>query len=140
MLQLKPIMKKCNYHIVTEKTQTNRSLKARYRHRIDFLLYETKKRPFRYFFVLIANCFISLFLYLKYRPQVIVTTGTHTAAPMCCIGKLLGSKVIFIETFANRKTKTVAGRLLYYVADTFVVQWEEMIELYPKAKYFGWIY
>ena len=140
LLQLKPLMKKCNYQIVTEKTPTNKNLKARYRHKIDFLLYETKKRPVRYFFILLANCFISLHLYLKYRPQVIITTGTHTAAPMCCIGKLLGSKVIYIETFANRKTKTVAGKLLYYVADTFVVQWEEMLELYPKAKFFGWIY
>lgn len=140
LMQLKPIMKKCNYHIVTEKTSTNRNLKARYRHRIDFLLYETKKHPFKYFFILLANCFISLYIYLKFRPQIIITTGTHTAGPMCCIGKILGSKIVYIETFANSKTKTATGKLLYHIADTFIVQWEEMLEIYPKAKYFGWIY
>ena len=40
LMQLRPIMKKCNYHIVTEKTSTNKNLKARYRHRMSFLIYE----------------------------------------------------------------------------------------------------
>ena len=140
LMQLKPLMEKCNYHIVTEKTKTNSNLKEKYENKIDFLLYETKKRPFRYIFILLANCFISLYIYLKFRPQIVITTGTHTAGPMCCIAKILGSKVIYIETFANRKTKTVTGKLLYLIADTFVVQWEEMLEIYPKAKYLGWIY
>ena len=79
-------------------------------------------------------------MYLKIRPDVIITTGTHTAVPMCYIGRILGSKVIFIETFANSTTKTVAGKLVYPIANTFVVQWESMLELYPKAIYGGWIY
>ena len=59
---------------------------------------------------------------------------------MCLIGKIFGSKVIYIETFANIHTKTITGRLIYKVADLFVVQWESMLELYPKATYGGWIY
>ena len=59
---------------------------------------------------------------------------------MCYIAKLFRSKVIFIETFANRNTKTLSGRLVYPIADTFIVQWEEMLKLYPKAIYGGWIY
>ena len=68
------------------------------------------------------------------------TTGTHTAVPMCYIAKIFGSKIIFIETFANRTTATVAGRLVYPIADTFVVQWEEMHKLYPKSVCWGWLY
>ena len=59
---------------------------------------------------------------------------------MCCIGKLLGSKIIYIETMANIETKTVTGRIIYYFADLFIVQWESMLKLYPKAKYGGWLY
>ena len=140
LMQLKPIMEKCTYHIVTEKTKQNANLKDKYGKKLDFLVYETKKKPFKYVFVLLANSFISLFIYLKFRPQVVITTGTHTAGPMCCIARLLGSKVIYIETYANRTSKTSAGRLLYYVANEFIVQWEEMKKLYPKAKYFGGIY
>ena len=87
---------------------------------------------------------------------------------MCCIGKLFGSKIIYIEsfaklnkasvtgkmiypfadqfyvqrreTFANIHTKTVTGRLIYAFADLFIVQWESMLKLYPRATYGGWIY
>ena len=93
-----------------------------------------------YIFKFIANCFISLYYFFRYQPEVVVTTGTHTAVPMCYIAKLFGSKVIFIETFANRTSGTVAGRLVYPIADTFVVQWEEMNKVYPKSVCWGWIY
>lgn len=84
--------------------------------------------------------FYKFILFLQISAEVVVTTGTHTAVPMCYIAKLFGSKVIFIETFANRTTGTVAGRLVYPIADTFVVQWEEMHKVYPKSVCWGWIY
>ena len=45
-----------------------------------------------------------------------------------------------IETFANRNKKTATGRLIYPIADLFIVQWEEMLKIYPKAVYGGSIY
>lgn len=60
--------------------------------------------------------------------------------PMCLMGKIFGSKIIFIETFANRNSKTATGKLVYKFADLFIVQWEEMLKLYPKAKLGGSIY
>ena len=77
---------------------------------------------------------------IKINPDVVVTTGTHTAVPMCYIAKLFHKKVIFIETFANSRTKTKAGSMVYPIADVFIVQWESMLELYPKAVFGGWIY
>ena len=53
------------------------------------------------------------------------------------IFKLFGSKIIFIETFANKNSKTVTGKYVYKFADLFLVQWEEMLKLYPNAKYWG---
>lgn len=140
LLELKKLFSKYDYRIITEKTKSNSSLKDDYPNKVSYLLYCTKHSKFKYPFVLLINCFISLFYYIKFRPNVIVTTGTHTAGPMCCIGKLFGSKVIYIETFANIKTKTVTGRLIYKIADLFIVQWESMLELYPNAVYGGWIF
>ena len=131
---------KYDYSVVTEKSESDKDLKEKYRDRAHFLLYGTRRTPIRYFFILLFNFFKSLFLFLKIRPKVVVTTGTHTAVPMCYIAKMFRAKVIWIETFANRNTKTLAGRLVYPIADTFVVQWEEMKKIYPKAKYWGWIY
>ena len=132
--------KKYDFSIVTEKTDATKNIKEKYKDKAHFLLYGTRRTPIRYFFILLFNFFKSLFLFLKIRPKVVVTTGTHTAVPMCYIAKIFGAKVIWIETFANRQSKTLAGRLVYPIADTFVVQWEEMKALYPKAKYWGWIY
>ena len=132
--------KKYNYSIVTEKTSSTKGFKKIYNKKIHYLLYGTRKTPVRYAFIFIINIFISLYLFFRIRPNVIVTTGTHTAVPMCYIGRLFGRKIIWIETFANKESKTLAGKLVYPIANTFVVQWEEMKKLYPKAEYWGCIY
>lgn len=138
--QLSPLFEKYDAYIVTEKDKTTISLKNKYKDHIFYLVYGSRTHPFSYFFKLFFNCFKSLFIFLLVRPKVIVSTGAHSTGPMCCIGKLLGSKIIFIETFANSKTKSVTGKLVYLFADVFIVQWEEMLKLYPKAKYFGGVY
>ena len=131
MMMLNELFKKYDYHIITEKTKTTLNLKDKY---------GTKDHMLTYPFKLLANCFKSLYYYFKIRPDFIVTTGAHTAGPMCLIGKIFGSKIIYIETFANMHTKTITGKLIYKFADLFVVQWESMLKLYPKAVYGGWIY
>lgn len=140
LFQLKELFNKYNYHIVTEKTESNLSLKKKYKNKIDFLVFGTKDHLITYPFKLIYNCFKSIYLYIKIHPDYIVTTGAHTAGPMCCIGKILGSKIIYIESFANISTKTITGRLLYPIADEFIVQWENMKKLYPDATFGGWIF
>lgn len=140
MLQLKELFEKYDYYIVTEKTKSNLNLKNKYKNKVSFLVYGTKDHMLVYPFKLIYNTFKSLFIYLKVHPDYIVTTGAHTAGPMCCIGKLLGSRIIYIETFANITTKTVTGKCLYPIADKFIVQWESMLKFYPEAVYGGWIF
>lgn len=103
-------------------------------------MYGTRKKFLKYLFVMIYNTIKSIILYAKYRPKYIITTGAHTAVPMCYIGKLFGSKIIYIETFANINNRTLAGRFIYPIADLFIVQWESMLELYPKAILGGSIY
>ena len=139
LLQLKPLMKKYDSYIITEKTKSNISLKNKMEN-VNYLVYGTKKNLFKYFFVFGFNILKSFYYFIRIRPKVIVTTGTHTAVPMCYIGKLFGSKIIFIETFANSKSKTMAGKIIYPIADTFIVQWESMLKLYPKAILGGWIF
>lgn len=139
LLQLSSMFSKYDSYLVTEKTSSNLKLKDKYK-KVFYLIYGTKDYPFTYPFKLLANCFKSLYLYIKIKPDFIITTGAHTAGPMCCLGKIFGSKIIYIETFANIHTKTVTGKLIYKFADLFLVQWEEMVKLYPKAVCKGWIF
>lgn len=139
LLQLKKLFKKYSSTIITEKTKSTLNLKDKYDN-VYYLVYGTKDHMFQYIFKFTFNIFKSIYLFFKIRPNVVITTGTHTAVPMIYIAKLFRKKVIYIETFANSHTKTLTGRLVYPIVDYFVVQWESMLELYPKAIYGGWIF
>ena len=140
LLQLKPMFSKYDSYLITEKTKTNKNLNDEELNNIYYLFYGTKKQLIKYFFIFSFNIFKSFYLFLKIRPNVIITTGAHTSVPMCFIGKLFRKKIIYIETFANMNTKTLTGKLIYPIADLFVVQWESMLKQYPKATYGGWIF
>lgn len=140
LMQLSPLFEKYDYSIVTEKDKVNEKLKEKYGDKLYFLPYGTRAKLFTYIFTYFYLCLKTIYLYLKIHPEVIITTGTHTAGPMCYLGKIWGSKIIYIETFANTHKKTATGRLIYPIADLFIVQWEEMLEIYPKAIYGGSIY
>ena len=138
LLELKPLFNDYNYVLVTEKTDVTKEMKNKYN--MAYLVYGTREYLISYLFKFSFNILKSFYLFLKYRPQVIVTTGAHTAVPMCYIARLFRRKVIFIESYAKRTSPTLSGRLVYKVATTFIVQWESMLQFYPKAKYFGGIY
>ena len=53
---------------------------------------------------------------------------------------LLGIKTLYIEIFDRIDSPTLSGRLVYPVADRFVVQWEQMKKVYPKAINLGSIF
>lgn len=140
LLQLKPLFDKYDSYIVTEKTESTLNLKKEYGKKMGYLIFGTKDHILTYPFKLFINCFISLYYFIKFRPKYIITTGAHTAGPICCIGKIFRCKIIYIETMANINTKTITGRLLYPISDLFIVQWKSMLELYPKAIYGGFIF
>ena len=140
LLQLSSLFEKYDYHIITEKDKTNGYLEDKYEGRVSYLPYGTRSHIITYIFKYLYLIIKTLFLYIKIKPKIIVTTGTHTAGPMCYLGKLFGSKIIYIETYANINRKTATGKLIYLIADLFIVQWEEMLSIYPKAVYGGQIF
>lgn len=140
LLQLKSIFTQCEIHLVSEKDVTTQFLSKEFPNKVSYLKYGTKSNLLSYCFILPYNIYLSLRIFLKEKPDVIVTTGAHTCVPMCYIAHLFKKKIIYIETFANIHTKTMTGRLIYPIADCFIVQWESMLKLYPKAILGNWIY
>lgn len=138
MLELKKIFDDYNYVLVTENTDVTKGMKDKYN--MEYLTYGSRKYLFKYLFIFLFNIFKSFYLFIKYNPKVIVTTGTHTAVPMCYIGWLFRRKVIYIESFAKRTSPTKAGKMIYPIATIFIVQWKSMLKFYPNAKYWGGIY
>lgn len=139
LLQLRKVMKKYDSYLITEKTKSTDCLKEEFGNKIRFLKYGTKSH-LSYIYIYPYDCIKSLIYFIKIRPDVIVTTGAHTCVFMCYLAKLFRKKIIYIETFANIHSKSMTGKLIYPIADKFVVQWESMLKLYPKAIYGGWIF
>lgn len=138
LLKLEPLFNKFDYLLITEKTSANLNLKKKYN--TKFLVFGSKDHIFSYIFKFLYNIIKSFVIFIKFKPEFIITTGTHTAVPMCYIAHIFKKKVIFIETFANTKTKTLAGKMVYPISDLFIVQWESMLEQYENAVYGGWIF
>lgn len=88
------------------------------------------------------NAYLKMFiqcirLVRKYKPMVIISTGSYIAVPLFWWGKLQGAKLIFIESNAMVYSKTTTGKLVGWMSDKVIVQWPEMLKVYPKAEYWG---
>lgn len=140
LMQLKRIFNNYDYHIITEKTDTTIKLKNEYGKRIDYLVYGARNYLFSYIFKFSYNVIKSFFLYLKIRPDVIVTTGAHTAVPICYIAKFFKKKIIFVESFARVNSKSMSGKMINKIADVFLVQHKELLDVYENSTYKGDLY
>lgn len=89
---------------------------------------------------LIRNTFLSISILFKEKPDVIISSGAAVAVPFFYLGKLMGKKTIYLEVFDRIDSPTLTGKLVYPVTDKFIVQWEELKEIYPKAINLGGIY
>lgn len=89
---------------------------------------------------LLINTWRAVKILRKEKPDLIVSSGAAPAVPFFWLGKLMGAKTIYIEVFDRVDAPTISGRLCYPVADRFIVQWEEMKQVYPKAVNLGSIF
>ena len=89
---------------------------------------------------LIKNTILAFKVLKKEKPDLIISSGAAVAVPFFYIGKLMGAKLIYIEVFDRIDKPTLTGKLVYPIADKFIVQWEEAKKVYPKAINFGSIF
>ncbi len=72
------------------------------------------------------------------KPEVILSLGAEIAVPFLYIGKLIGKKTIFIESWCRVENLSLTGKLVYPIVDAFWVQWPQMLSVCgKKAKFFG---
>ena len=129
---LKPLGDKYDLYWVTEKTDYNNSA--------DYFLRQCSNSKIKYYFNLFLNCFISLKIFLREKPDFIVSTGTMVALPTIMLTKLFRKKLIYIETFARVNGATKAGKFFCKYADLFIIQWEALRKEYPNSVFGGSIY
>ena len=89
---------------------------------------------------LIKNTFLAIKVLRKEKPNLIISSGAAVAVPFFWLGKLFGAKTIYIEVFDRIDKPTLTGKLVYPVTDKFIVQWDEMKEVYKKSENLGSIF
>lgn len=136
LMMLRPIMDKYSSFVVTEKTK----YKAIKNINKVYYLFQVNRYEIIWIFKLLLNAIISMYIFIIERPDVVISTGALATIPMCILAKIFRKKIIFIESFAKISSPTLTGKLIYKFADEFYVQWEEMLNIYPKAIYKGGIY
>lgn len=94
----------------------------------------TRLAAFNSYFRMFRQC---IRIVCKYKPAVIISTGSYIAVPLFWWGKLHGAKLIYIESNAMVYNKTTTGKLVGWISDKVIVQWPEMLKVYPKAEYWG---
>ena len=86
---------------------------------------------------LFLNLFFAVKILLRERPDYVVSAGSHTAIPFYILARLLKIRSIFILSYARRTSRAKSADVIYYLANTFIVQWEEARKNYPRALYLG---
>lgn len=89
---------------------------------------------------LIINTFKAVKILLKEKPDLIISSGAAPAIPFFFVGKLLGTKNVYIEVFDRIDAPTISGKICYPLTDAFIVEWESMKRVYPKAINLGSIF
>lgn len=136
IMMLKPLMEKYNSFIVTEETKYSVSDN----NRKVYYLKQVNRQEKAFILKMFVNIYKSIKVFVKEKPDIVISTGALATIPMCLIAKLFRKKLIFIESFAKVTSPTLTGKLIYKFADQFYVQWKEMLDIYPNAIYKGGIY
>ncbi len=89
---------------------------------------------------LIRNTFVAIKVLRKEKPDLLISSGAAVAVPFFYLAKIMGKKLIYIEVFDRIDKPTLTGKLVYPIVDCFIVQWEEMKQVYPKAVNLGSIF
>ena len=130
--KLQPLIDKYGGIYVTEKTQ--------YPVNAQYFMIQTDLKDKLMIPKMLINGFRSIIIWIKEKPDYIITTGTMIAYPFYILSIIFRKKFVFIETFGRANMATVAGKMMEKHSDLFIVQWESQVKQYHKAIYGGCLY
>ncbi len=88
----------------------------------------------------IKNMFRNLWLAIgvirEHRPDVLLSTGGGVTVPAFLVGRLMGARLIYVESLTRVEGPSLTGRLVYPLVDRFFVQWPEAATR-PRMEFVG---
>lgn len=74
---------------------------------------------------------------INYRVVSIISTGPGITVVPAIVCRLLRIKVIYFESWSRVFTPSLAGKVMYRLANLFFIQHESLQKHYPKSRFFG---
>lgn len=74
---------------------------------------------------------------VRERPDIVISTGAAPGFLLCLICKILGAKVVWVDSIANIERISLSGRLTHPFADLFLTQWPELADRDRNVEYVG---
>jgi beta-1,4-N-acetylglucosaminyltransferase len=85
---------------------------------------------------LLRNLWLSVAVMRRHRPDVLLSTGGGVTVPLFIIGKLLGARLVYVESLTRVDEPSRSGKLVYPLVDRFFVQWPEAATR-PRMEFVG---
>ena len=117
---------------VTEDTDFNSNAK--------YKMISTGSNDVFVFFKLFIMFWHGLYIWIKERPDCVITSGALICLPFWILCRIFRKKFIYIETFARVQGGSKTGKFMYKRADLFIIQWKSLKAVYPDAVYGGSIF
>lgn len=82
----------------------------------------------------------SVWIVLKIRPALLLCNGPGTCLPVAIatlMFRTLGlceGNLVFVESFCRVESLSLTGRILYPIADMFMVHWDELHSKFPRSR------
>jgi beta-1,4-N-acetylglucosaminyltransferase len=86
---------------------------------------------------LVRNFALALRLVRELRPRVILTTGAGVAVPFAWVGRFCGARIVYVESVTRIEEPSLTCRLIAPTVDRLYVQWPELEDMIPGARYAG---
>lgn len=139
LLDLEPTWSEHDYFFVSEDTALSRSIGEKHPVRFvpHFALGQARLgAPGRMVVGALRNFFQSARIMLAERPDVLITTGAGAVFFTVVWARLLGAKIVVIESFARFHAPSVFGRMAAPFAHRKVVQSQALASYWPDAAVF----
>jgi beta-1,4-N-acetylglucosaminyltransferase len=131
MLALEPVWSAYSHMWVTFDKSDARSLLAD--ERVVYAYSPTNRNVKN----LLRNLVLAWRTLRRVRPRVLLTTGAGVAVPFAWIGRMLGVRIVYVESFTRIEGPSLTGRLVAPIAHRAYVQWPEMEGALRNARYAG---
>ena len=139
LLDLEPVWSQHDYFFITEDTALGQSLANDHRtHMVPHFAWGQAKQggALKMLGLAFASFFRSAAIIFRERPEMIISTGAGAVFPAVLWARLLGAKVVVIESFARFETPSLFTRIASPFAHHMIVQSALLAGRYPKAKVF----